>query len=159
MRGIGFPEVALFVLFSSVFLLLPILFLRYRKQVLTHQERIAALEKGVELQPMPVENGASNPRVYLLRGLIWLLGGIGLTVFLAGLAVTSSEPLPLSMRLFEAQRLREAGGTQEQMNQLINSQEMRRGLPVGLSLMGLVPIGVGLAYLIFYAGERKHLGK
>ena len=28
---------------------------------------------------------------------------------------------------------------------------------MGIALIGLVPIGVGLAYLIFYAGERKQI--
>jgi len=155
MRGMGVPEFILVVILFGLFLLLPTLFLRYRKQLMTHQERMAALEKGAELPHIPAENGSANPRIYFLRGLIWLLGGIGLTLFILGLAVTTVEPVPLSQRLFEAQRLREAGGTQEQMNQLINTNEMRRGIPIGLALVGLVPVGVGLAYLMFYSAERK----
>jgi hypothetical protein len=108
---------------------------------------------------MPSEAGPWTPRVYLVRGLIWLFGGVGLTVFLFGLAVTSTEPISLSSKLFEGQRLREAGGTEEQVKQLVNSYEVRRHVPEGLSLIGLVPIGVGLAYLIFYFGERKQLPK
>jgi len=155
MRAFGFPEFLIVVLFFGLFLLLPFLVLRYRKQVLNHQERMAALEKGVPLPAVPIENGAANPRIYLLRGLIWLFGGIGLIVFLLGLALTTLEPVPLSTRLFDAQRLRADGGTEAQVNQLINSQETRRGVPIGLSLIGLVPVGVGLAYLFFYAGEKK----
>jgi hypothetical protein len=159
MRGLGFPEVVMFLLFFVAVLLVPALFFRYRKQVLSHQERMTALEKGVDLPAMRTEAGPWTPRVYLLRGLIWLFGGIGLAVFLLALSLTSMEPVPLSLKLFEAQRLREAGGTEDQVKQLINSYEVRKRVPEGLSLIGLVPVGVGLAYLIFYFGERKQLAK
>lgn len=155
MRTIGVPELVLFVLFFSVLLVLPILFLRYRKQMLIHQERMAALEKGAELPAGPVGNGFWNPRIYLLRGLIWLFGGIGLIVFLLGLAVTSVQPVPLAQKLFQAQTLRQGGATEQQINALINSQEMQRGVPIGLALIGLIPAGVGVAYLLFYAGEKS----
>jgi hypothetical protein len=51
---------------------------------LHHQERLAAIEKGLELPPRPPDLAggvaAKAPR-YLLKGLIWLL--IGIAVFLA----------------------------------------------------------------------------
>jgi len=160
MRSIGLPELMLFAFFFvPVFLLLAALYWRYRKQLLTHQERMAALDKGVDLTATPTEAAPWTPRVYLLRGLIWLFGGIGLVVFLFGLSLTSREPLPLSVKLFEAQRLREAGGTEEQVKQLVNSHEVTQHVPEGLSLIGLVPAGVGLAYLLFYFAERKQLAK
>jgi Domain of unknown function (DUF6249) len=49
-----------------------------------HQERMAAIEKGLELPPEPVpqpEQMAPRSR-YLLRGLIWL--GIGLAITFGG---------------------------------------------------------------------------
>ena len=70
------------------------IFLQYRKRketfALYHQERMAALEKGVELPPLPdylVTDDARplrpyHPRRYLLKGLIWLFVGIGLGVAL-----------------------------------------------------------------------------
>lgn len=159
MHSVGFPELVLFIFFFTVIILLPVLFLRYRKQMLAHQERMVAIEKGASLPPLPAENGSANPRLYLLRGLIWLLAGFGLTVFLIGLSTTSVQPVPLSQRLFDAQRLRADGGTPEQVERLINTQESRQRIPIGLALIGLVPVGVGLAYLIFYAGERKHVAR
>jgi hypothetical protein len=65
--------------------------LNYRKRkelmALYHQERMMALEKGVEVPPLPeallTDGGAPhNPRRHLLKGLVWLFIGIGLGVAL-----------------------------------------------------------------------------
>src|SRR5262245_45219415 len=65
-----------------------ILTYRRRKETLAlyHQERIAALEKGVELAPLPDfllsatgrPAGPYNPRRHLLKGLVWLSIGLGI---------------------------------------------------------------------------------
>jgi uncharacterized protein DUF6249 len=74
------------------------MYLGYRKRkelfALYHQERMLALEKGLELPPLPEgileDNGQSyNPRRHLLKGLMWLFLGIGLGVGLW--AVVDSE--------------------------------------------------------------------
>jgi hypothetical protein len=52
---------------------------------LYHQERMAAIEKGVELPPLPdallTEDGKPlqpyNPRRHLLKGLAWFFVGLG----------------------------------------------------------------------------------
>src|SRR5437763_5500698 len=53
---------------------------------LYHQERMAAIDKGVELPPIPDSffgsTYTSNPRRDLLKGLVWLFLGIGITVAL-----------------------------------------------------------------------------
>jgi hypothetical protein len=66
------------------------IYLSYRKRkdifALYHQERMAAIEKGVDLPPLPeallTEDGKPlrpyNPRRHLLKGLAWLFVGIGL---------------------------------------------------------------------------------
>src|SRR5213594_3942015 len=62
------------------------IYLHYRKQkeiyTLYHQQRMAAIEKGIELPPMPAGflEGAPSRRRDLLRGLIWLFVGVALTV-------------------------------------------------------------------------------
>jgi uncharacterized protein DUF6249 len=101
------------------------IFLQYRKRketfALYHQERMAALEKGVDLPPLPEyllsDEGPAfrsyHPRRHLLKGLIWLFTGIGLGVALWPTAG------------FE------------------------------YSLFSLIPIGVGLAHLIYYFVEGK----
>ena len=49
-----------------------------------HKERMAAIEKGLELPPESVPQPAQNPprSRYLLRGLIWL--GVGLAITFGG---------------------------------------------------------------------------
>jgi hypothetical protein len=101
------------------------IFLQYRKRketfALYHQERMAAIEKGVDLPPLPdfllSDDGRAfrpyHPRRHLLKGLTWLFTGIGLGVALWPTAG------------FE------------------------------YSLFSLIPIGVGLAQLVYYFVEGK----
>ena len=91
-----------------------------RKHIFTlyHQERMAALEKGVDLPPLPEallteDAKIRNPRRLLLRGLVWLFVGLGIII-----AVYSSA------------------GKEE-------------------ALFGLIPAGIGLAHLIYYAVAGK----
>jgi hypothetical protein len=64
--------------FFSIGLVLCGLFLEYRKNKLIHLERMAAIAKG-----MPPASPDERPlRVYFRRGLLWLIPGIGLTMFL-----------------------------------------------------------------------------
>jgi hypothetical protein len=88
---------------------------------LHHKERLAAIEKGVELPPLPVELIGAAPKGrprYLLRGLVWLFAGLGILIALAG--VTRSEAEKVWM-------------------------------------LGFIPTGVGLAYLIYYFVEGKRV--
>lgn len=98
--------------------------LNYRKRrrlmELHHTERMAAIERGMELPPLPLEliDGRSpkKRRTSLLPGLVW---------FFIGLAV------------------------------VIGSQSMHdEDMPV---LLGLIPLGIGLAYLIYYFVEGRRL--
>jgi hypothetical protein len=99
--------------------------LNYRKRrrlmELYHAERMAAIERGMELPPIPIEVlGAPPSRSTLLPGLVWLFVGLALLV-----------------------SLREGG-------------EFFPGFGGGL-VWGLVPTGIGIAYLIHYFVEgRKH---
>lgn len=74
---------------------------------LRHRERLAAIERGVELPPEVVDGEIRRPR-FLLRGLIWTFVGIAAYFPLRGLA-----------------------GTDE-------------------SMLAMIPLAVGLAYLIYY---------
>ncbi len=94
----------------------------YRKRrrliELHHAERMAAIERGMELPPLPVEilgqAGRRRTSSELLPGLVWLFVGIGIIAALGSL-------------------------TGER----------------GVALLGLIPAGVGLAYLIYYAVEGR----
>lgn len=99
--------------------------LNYRKRrrlmELHHAERMAAIERGMEIPPLPIEliDGRSTPkrrRSSLLPGLVWFFLGLALVV---GSLV---------------------GG---------NGDE---AIPV---FAGLMPLGIGLAYLIYYFVEGR----
>ncbi len=88
---------------------------------LHHKERLAAIEKGVELPPIPVELVGALPKGrprYLLRGLVWLFVGLGVLVALSGITRSEAEKV---------------------------------------WMLGFIPTGVGLAYLIYYFIEGKRV--
>ena len=113
--GIGGPAVVIIVWFS----------LNYHKRrklmELHHAERMAAIERGMEIPPLPIEliDGRSTPkrrRTALLPGLVW---------FFVGLAVT--------------------------VGTLVGGHDVD-DFPV---FIGLIPLGIGLAYLIYYFVEGR----
>ena len=100
--------------------------LNYRKRrrlmELYHTERMAAIERGMELPPLPLDviDGRSNRRrSSLLPGLVWFF--IGLAVFAGWLMSDFDDDLPV--------------------------------------IGGLIPLGIGLAYLIYYGVEGRHTEK
>ena len=93
------------------------IYTNYRKRrdiyTLHHRERMAAIEKGVEVPPLPEaffaeDTAPCTPRRNLLKGLVWLF--IGLGVLLA---------------LYKADE-------------------------EDAAWFGLIPMGIGAAYLIYY---------
>jgi hypothetical protein len=98
--------------------------LNYRKRrrlmELHHTERMAAIERGMELPPLPLElidGRSARRRSSLLPGLVW---------FFIGLAVIVGSML---------------------------MGEMDEEVPI---IGGLIPLGIGLAYLIYYGVEGRH---
>jgi hypothetical protein len=159
MRGGADPAAFVLVTFAvlSAGVIMWTLLLRFRRRELQHKERMAAIEKGAPLPDLTdVEQQSSwTPRVYLLRGMMWLFSGIGLTLFLAGMSASTSRARSVEDRMYAAQRLQERGATDEQVRAVQNDMTTRDNLPPGFSLIGLVPIGVGLAYLLSYRVESK----
>ena len=96
---------------------------RQRLMELHHTERMAAIERGMDLPPLPIEliDGRSTPkrrRTALLPGLVWFFIGLAFVVgTLAG-----------------------SGGEDE--------------IPL---FAGLIPLGIGLAYLIYYFVEGRNI--
>jgi peptidoglycan/LPS O-acetylase OafA/YrhL len=101
-----------------------VVYWEYRKRkdtfALLHQERMAAIEKGVEPPPLPAGflNGdakTASPRRYLLKGLVWTFIGLGI------------------------------------IGALFSQHEQEA------AMFGLIPTGIGLAYLIYYfaAGKKE----
>jgi len=153
------PDVAPFVMlgFAVVFFafLSLIIYLRHHKEMSRHQERLLALEKGIPFPPAETRP-AAFPRAYLLRGLQWFC--VGLAISLALLAIASSDRRPMSLenRLGEAQLLKARGASDDEVREYLKSSvDEMDGMPYAAASVGLVPMGVGLAYLIFYRKETE----
>jgi hypothetical protein len=136
-----------------------ILFSRHKKAELIHQERMTAMEKGVALPVFVPEAPAPDPiRRYLLSGMIWLFSGAALAFFLLALSATVPQAGDISPQESQAkiEVLRKLGADDDELRRVIYDQA-RRGprIPIGLGTVGFIPMGVGLAYLIFYAAERR----
>jgi hypothetical protein len=101
--------------------------LQFNRRRMTHRERLAAIEKGVDLPPVEHEvlRSAWNvQRLLLLAGLIWVSLGIGAFVTLSALL---AHPMPV---------------TQE--------------IPQGMQWIGLAPVCIGVSHLIVYLiGKNK----
>jgi len=118
--------IAVFIPIIAIFmsLLIPIVYAitdyRRRRDIVEahHKERIAAIERGMEIPPLPeaffkpLEKN-DRPR-HLLIGMIWLFVGIGVGVFLY--AVAGDD----------------------------------------VAAIGLIPAGVGLAFLAYYFIEGRN---
>lgn len=104
----------------SIPIIIVILNYRKRRQLmqLHHTERMAAIERGMEIPPLPMElidgRSARRRRTSLLPGLVW---------FFVGLAI------------------------------LISMQSLDEDEAV----LGLIPAGIGLAYLIYYLVEGRKI--
>jgi len=114
--GIGGPVTVVIVWFT----------LNYHKRrklmELHHTERMAAIERGMEIPPLPIEliDGRSVPkrrRTALLPGLVWFF--VGLAVVVGSLVGDVDGEIPV--------------------------------------FLGLIPLGIGLAYLIYYFVEGRNV--
>lgn len=101
--------------------------LRHQKRTLIHRERLAAIEKGVDLPPLDQEQRRSTwnvQRTLLLAGLIWL--SVGICVYVTLSAVIAS---PANVKL---------------------------EVPPGVQWIGLGLAAIGVSHLAVYlAGKGK----
>jgi uncharacterized protein DUF6249 len=102
-------------------------YLKHHRRVLISRERLAAIEKGLELPAVDQEVKRSSwnvQRLLLLCGLVWIALGIGAMVVLG---VITAIP-----------------------------QESTKEIPQGIGTIGIAPIGIGIAHLITYwVGARR----
>jgi hypothetical protein len=158
MRGDFVGFVAFSIVVSAAGLIFYSLYLRYRRRELQHQERLAALEKGTPLPDLFEERSGRWPgRIYLLRGMIWLFSGIAIVAFLSAMASYSRPGPSMESQLSRARNLKSLGATDEQIR-IAEAEPSRDAMPWGMALLGLVPTGIGLAYLIYYRVEIKNEG-
>jgi hypothetical protein len=117
--------VAVFIPIVAIFmsLLIPIVYAitdyRRRRDIVEahHKERLAGIERGMEIPPLPEAffkpmDKVQRPR-HLLTGMIWLFVGIAVCLFLGAVADRS------------------------------------------VAFLGLIPAGVGAAFLIYYFVEGR----
>jgi len=128
---------------------------RFRARELDHKERLAAIEKGVDLPAR--ETAPWTPRTYLLHGMIWLFAGLASFVALTGIARTSRHVVSIEARIAAVNDARFRGATPAELEMILNAPRGEEGIPMGIGFLGFIPIGVGLAYLIFYRVESKKL--
>jgi hypothetical protein len=102
-------------------------YLRHHRRIMIHRERLAAVEKGIELPPLEQEVRRSTwnvQRILLFAGLTWISIGIGAYVVLSAIL---AHPSPQTA-----------------------------DVPQGIQWIGIAPIGIGLSHLIVYAvGKSK----
>jgi hypothetical protein len=100
--------------------------LRHQRRALLHKERLAAIEKGVDVPSLDQEIKRSTwnvQRVLLLAGLIWISLGVALFVVLSALIAAAKPDVDI---------------------------------PQGAQWIGLAPTLIGLSHLIVYvAGKKK----
>jgi hypothetical protein len=103
------------------------MWLRQQRRLMIHRERLASIEKGLDLPP--VEQEASRisfnvQRLLLLFGLIWISIGIG---FFLVFSTMLSHPT-----------------------------EFTKDVPYGIQYVGVGMVGIGLSHLIaFLAGRNR----
>ena len=101
--------------------------LQLNRRTMIHRERLAAIEKGVDLPPLEQEVRRSTwnvQRLLLLAGLVWVSLGVGTFVTLSAL--------------------------------LAYATAVTQGIPQGLQWIGVAPVCIGLSHLIVYLiGKRK----
>ena len=140
---------------ATFVIILASLFLRYRQLQMLHKERLAALEKGIT-GPIGQALAPRSPRVYLLRGLMWSFAGTALIIFLLGIAISSSMPETTELMMFRAKSLEQRMHiSSEEARQIVEKDRRQFGYPLSAALIGLVPVGVGVAYLVFYYTDTR----
>jgi hypothetical protein len=116
---------------------------RHARRQMVHKERLAAMEKGIDVPPLveqELQRGSGNvQRLMLLAGLVWVSIGVATFATLLSLAGQPAFHLPWG-------------------------REWTTGHPIwvevrirnGMEWIGLAPIGIGLSHLfVYHVGKRK----
>ena len=119
------------------------LWLRQQRRLIAHRERLAALEKGIDLPAHTLDTSQNSwnvQRILLLAGLCWIALGAGSIVVLSAL-IANAPPIP-------------PPGSGVQYWQI----PAESFIPKGSERIGLIPLGLGVAHLIVYFVERRRQG-
>jgi hypothetical protein len=111
---------------------------RHQRRLMIHRERLAAIEKGVELPPLEQEiqrTGWNVQRILLLAGLVWISLGVGAFPLLNGLG---------------GQTLTIPWGYDQ-----TGPVWAKVPVPMGLEWIGVPLVGIGASHLITYIVGRR----
>jgi hypothetical protein len=103
------------------------MWLRQERRMMIHRERLAAIEKGIDLPPVISEVRTTSwnvQRLLLLAGLVWISAGVGFYMVFSEM--------------------------------LRNPTEFTRDVPPGIQYVGYGLIGVGLSHLIAFVAGFRH---
>jgi hypothetical protein len=104
--------------------------LQLNRRTMIHRERLAAIEKGVDLPPLEQEvqrRSWNIQRFLLLAGFVWVSLGVGAFVTLSALI---AHPTPVTEKI-----------------------------PQGIQWIGVAPVCIGVSHLIVYLiGRKKETG-
>jgi hypothetical protein len=153
-RDLGFM---ICVLIATQVVILTALYLRHRNRQMFHQERMMAIEKGASV-PIGHALPPWSPRVYLLRGLLWSFAGAASIICLLGIAASTHRPQSAEDTLWRARTLIQTLNiSAEEAKQIAEKDKEAReaGMPSSAALLGLIPLAVGLAYLVFYYASES----
>jgi len=90
--------------------------MQQRRREMIHRERLAALEKGLELPPDSPPSRGLGSDAYLLRGLLWTFAGLAILICSLGIGLLAPPG---------------------------------RTFAFVWAFCGLIPIAIGLAYLLY----------
>jgi hypothetical protein len=113
--------------------------LRHERRTMIHRERLAALEKGVELPPLEREvqhSGWNLQRMLLFAGLVWLSLGLGTYLVLSALVGQTFQ-------------------VQWSMDRFGNPVWVPVQIRDGMQWIGAGLVGIGASHLIVYALGRN----
>jgi hypothetical protein len=101
--------------------------MQHDRRIMIHRERLAAIEKGIELPPL--EQEVQRSRWNVQRFLLWfgcLDIAVGIGVFIVLSVMLSFPP-----------------------------NKFTEELPQGIQYVGVIPVGMGIAHLIAYFVENR----
>jgi hypothetical protein len=117
------------------------LWARHHRRLMIHRERLASLEKGIDLPPLveqEIQRGSWNvQRLLLLAGLCWL--SVGITALATLMALEGAPP-------FQVPWGYDTTGQTVWVDMRVHD---------GMQWLALAPIGVGLSHLIVYFTGRR----
>jgi hypothetical protein len=100
----------------------------------------------------PVSMGRRNRNKHMNVPLATLL--VGLIIAVVSMFLRHRK----EQLLHTERRNRDAGRPLEQAQQLVEKDAAgRREIPAGVAALGIIPLAVGLAYLVFYRSEKSRL--